>query len=304
MTQDRSARLRSFQVLYESLDRISFGALGVLTQAVRSLLEQRGPEAAASLAYYAFFSLFPFLLVTVAIASFFFEDQRAQQELLNLITRAFPVSRQIIQNNIERVLELRGAVGIAAIAGLLWSASGFFNTLIAHVNRAWSNGTPRGFLTRRSLAMVIVLALFALAALGTFVLDLLPSLRIPIGGGTALYETAAWTILSSAVSVFLRLVLFFSLYRWVPSAEVRPSAAFWGALTASLFWEAATQAFSQYLGGGLARYELVYGSLGAVVALLFWIYLSSLITLFGAHLTAVLSQSRLGRAQRWDADQP
>ncbi|HKJ39496.1 MAG TPA: YhjD/YihY/BrkB family envelope integrity protein, partial [Anaerolineales bacterium] len=78
------------------------------------------------------------------------------------------------------------------------------------------------------------------------------------------------------------------LYRWAPATNVRWSATFWGALAASVLWRAATAGFGWYVSSGLGRYQLVYGSLGAIVALLFLIYIVSSITLFGAHLSAAI----------------
>jgi membrane protein len=60
-------------------------------------------------------------------------------------------------------------------------------------------------------------------------------------------------------------------------------------MLASLAWELAKQAFAWYLSSGFAKYDLVYGSLGAVVALMFWIYIGSWIVFFGAHLSAVIA---------------
>jgi membrane protein len=84
-------------------------------------------------------------------------------------------------------------------------------------------------------------------------------------------------------------VLFFILYRWVPNFPVPWPAAASSALLAAVAWNAFARAFSWYLGSGLAQYDLVYGSLGAIVALLYWIYWSSWIILFGAHLSAALA---------------
>jgi len=80
-----------------------------------------------------------------------------------------------------------------------------------------------------------------------------------------------------------------ALYRWVPNAKVRWSAAFWAALVVALVLEIAANAFAWYLSSGLARYRIVYGSLATVVALLFWIYLSGWIIIFGAHLSAAIA---------------
>jgi membrane protein len=69
-------------------------------------------------------------------------------------------------------------------------------------------------------------------------------------------------------------------------------ASFWGALTASIAWKAVTAGFSWYLRSGLGRYQLVYGSLGTIVALLFLIFIISMITLFGAHLCAAIDHKK------------
>ena len=62
-----------------------------------------------------------------------------------------------------------------------------------------------------------------------------------------------------------------------------------GAAVAAVGWELANGAFKWYLTSGLARYQLVYGSLGALIALMLWIYISSIIVLFGAHLSATIA---------------
>jgi membrane protein len=87
----------------------------------------------------------------------------------------------------------------------------------------------------------------------------------------------------------LTFLLFQGLYRWIPNTEVKWSEAFWGALFATTAWEVTKSGFKWYISSGLASQQLVYGSLGAVIALLLWIYLSSLIMLLGAHLTAAIT---------------
>ncbi len=87
-----------------------------------------------------------------------------------------------------------------------------------------------------------------------------------------------------------------AMYRWVPTVHVPWYASFWGALAASIGWKAVSTGFAWYLGSGFARYQLVYGSLGAIVAFLFLIYIIALITLFGAHLTAAVDH--LGQERR------
>jgi membrane protein len=82
--------------------------------------------------------------------------------------------------------------------------------------------------------------------------------------------------------------MFVALYRWTPNTQVEWKPASWAALVATVLWQLATYVFTWYLRVGLGRYELVYGSLGAVVALLVLVYVIAWITLFGAHLCAAI----------------
>ncbi len=265
--------------------------MDIVGHAIRRFGNSRAPQAAASMAYYALFSLFPLLLIFVAVGSFVLEREVVQERLLEYVTTTLPASQQLIKQNVERALELRGPVGIAGLIGLLWSATGFFNTLVHNINRAWLQADVRGLLERRLVALGIVgslAGLLVLSLVSTAVLDLLPRFRISLWGDASLYEAYVWNILSNLVPLLFKLLMFLALYRWVPNTKVKWLAAVWGALVAALGWELITSAFSWYLGSGLARYELVYGSLGAIVALMFWIYLSSWIALFGAHLSAAV----------------
>lgn len=283
----------AIEALYERANDLSDGSIEILRSAVRRFNDARAPEAAASMAYYAVFSLFPLLLFLVAAGSFILEGEQAYRLVVGFFTQVFPTSQDLIEENIQRVLELRGPVGIVGLVSLLWSATGVFTTLAHNIDRAWLEAEARNFLERRlvALGMVGTLAgLSALSLLSTTVVNLLPRLQVPLWGGLSVYETSLWVVFSNLVPWLFTFLTFLGLYRWVPNTEVTWSEAFWGALVAALAWEAATRAFAWYLRSGLVRYELVYGSLGTIVALMFWIYLSGWIALFGAHLSAAVAQ--------------
>jgi membrane protein len=95
-------------------------------------------------------------------------------------------------------------------------------------------------------------------------------------------------IISAVGSWLMIFLVFLTLYHWIPTLRVKWSATVWGALIASLAWKAVTAGFAWYLGSSFGQYQLVYGSLGAIVAFLFLIYIISLIILFGAHLSAAI----------------
>ncbi len=281
------------QALYHRVNDLTRGSLGVVYDAIQRFGRARAAEAAASIAYYTFFSLFPLLLALIVAGSFVMESQQVQRQVLDFVAEVFPVAQQLIERNIQRVLQLRGTVGIVALVGLLWSATGALTVLIRNINLAWPEAEPRNFLEDRLMALGMVsglAVLLVISSVSNTVLNILARFSVPIGGGLSVDETPLWTVLLGAVPrtfVFLALL---GLYRWVPNTKVRWSEALWGALVAAPAGEIATNGFTWYLSSGIARYELVYGSLGTVVALMLWIYISALVTLFGAHLSAAVAR--------------
>jgi YihY family inner membrane protein len=266
----------------------------ILKTAIDSFRDVRGSHAAAGLSYYAFLSLFPLLLVLVSVGSLFLKGDSIQR-LLILVTGVIPLSRSLIERNLQQVLEQRGAIGLVGIVALIWSASGAFSVLITHINLAWPEARQRGLLQRRFLAIGLVVVLFLLlilSVISSMIVNLLSQFKVPILGEIAFYETFVWRLLSDFFPWLFSVLIFMGLYRWLPNTHVHWSEAFWGALLSATAWKIATFAFTWYLSSGLSRYELIYGSLGAVIALLFVIYVSSWITLFGAHLSSAIQRTR------------
>jgi membrane protein len=284
------ARLLRF---YDFANDVSNGTFGIVRSAVLNFGTSRGPEAAASIAYYALFSLFPLLLILITVGSLLVQDPRIVQQIINWSIEAIPVSPEIIERNIDTVLEQRGTVGLVGLIGLLWSGTNVFTILSLNINRSFPGTTRRSILQHRlaGLIMVGVLTLFILLSfLLRAILSLLPVVTIPFLGEINLRASPIWTVITGFAPFFIMFFVFLALYRLIPRTDVRWSQVFWGALAAASGWEIVTSGFSWYLGSGLAQYELIYGSLGTVVALMFYIYLISWILLFGAHLSAAIKK--------------
>jgi membrane protein len=271
-----------------------YSAVRILLDTFQRFGEARAAEAAAGMAYYVFFSLFPLMIALISAGSFVLAREQAHQQTVDFIAEAIPVSQPLIERNVERVLDLRGSVGIVGLAGLVWSASGAFSILARNVNRAWEETEARDFIKSRLLALgmigVLLVILLLLSLASNTLVELLPRLEASLWGETLLYDTFLWSIAATLLPWFFSWLMFLGLYRWMPTTEVDWRAVVIGSLTASLAWEGLSGAFTWYLGSGLVQYELVYGSLGTVIALLFWIYLSSYVTLFGAHLSAAVER--------------
>jgi membrane protein len=280
------------QATYRHANRLSGGVLGIIRDAIEGFTQARGSEAAASMAYYTLFSLFPLLLALVAAGSYLLDRQQVFQQVVDLVSNAFPISQNLIQENLRQVLKLRGAVGIIGLVVTIWSASGVFAILTRNINRAWTDAEPRGFLGSRLVALGMVGSLAVLLVISLLLstsLNVLSQSQVQFVNLQSLYGTPIWTALSDVIPWLFIFFIFLALYRWVPNEEVPWKAAFSAALVVALAWEIAANAFAWYVSSGLAKYQIVYGSLGTVVALMFWIYLSSWIVLFGAHLGAAVA---------------
>jgi membrane protein len=291
ITDNLKQSLDKFKSVCNQANDLRKSIVCILIEAARRFYEVNAIDAAASLAYYALFSLFPLLLILIAIGSFMLESQLIQARLLELIDETIPGSYEyVIQENVQQVLEARGPIGVFGAIGLLWAAMGVFHTLAYNINRAWVS-EARSFIARHLVALGMVGALAVLlgiSVIASAIIDLLSQFKI--SWGTASLSISE--VLSQGLPVVLRLFVFLGLYRWTPITTVYWIEAFWGALVATLGWEITTTLFVWYLSSDWAHYELIYGSLATLVGLMFWIYLGSLITLFGAHLSAAVALQR------------
>lgn len=274
--------------LYQSMDRLSGNRLGILDEAIKTFTAVHGAQAAAGLAYFVIFSLFPLLLLLVAGGSYFLTLEQVSGKVSQLVRQTIPVSFDLIDQNLKHVLEVRGTVGVIGLITLLWAASGGFTSLAYNINLAWPQARRRSFFQIRLAGLKIVAVLgglFFLFLILDWLLNLLPVLfaNIPF---IYIYHLGFWVWFSNLFSWLIIFLLFLGLYHWVPAAHVTWKATVISALIASIAWKLAIIVFAWYLKSGFGQYELVYGSLGAIMALLFLIYILSFITLFGAHLTA------------------
>lgn len=284
---------------YQVANRLSRGSLDVVRVAIKNFSLARGAEAAASLAYYALFSLFPLLLVLISVLGFILESGRAYVVVLDFITTVLPNSRDLIERNFIEILNRRGAIGLIGLVGALWSASGFFNTLVRNINRAWLGIKPRDIIRTRLLALsmiVMLILLLALSLASSMFLDIIKLIDSSLIDPAIIEASFAWTFLRVFVPILITFIMFTAAYRWIPNTHVQWRASLGGALWTTVAWELAKRLFSIYLSSGIVRYEILYGSLGTVLALMFWIYVSCLIILLGAHLTASIDQRRTKQA--------
>jgi membrane protein len=286
--------------LYQRADLISGKRLNILKDAIETFNITRAGPASASLAYYVIFSLFPLLLVLISAGGFILDSEQVYLKVSQLLQKNLPpASFEWIVENLQQILEQRGTIGIIGLATLLWAASGGFISLAYNINLAWIEAPQRNYFQGRLIGLQMIGGLsvfFMLFLITDSIINILNIMNLPFAG---FRDLSLWQWLSNSVSWLVIFILFFVLYFWVPTVNVTAKAAFWGALVASIAWKAATALFVLYVRSGFGRYELIYGSVGALVAFLFLIYILATVTLFGAHLTSAIDRkSKLDQTAR------
>jgi membrane protein len=253
---------------------------------------------AAALAYYSFFSLFPLLVVAITAAALVLGIRTEAAELiLGNLAQLLPGSRDLLAEAISVALRSRETAGwIAAIslALLFFSASNAFIALDKAVNRAWDTEKVPSFLTSRLIgfAMMVVGAAIMLLSFGTTLLLATSRTIAATLFGEVPGSDVFWQVLNLAASVGVIFLILLTIYRWLPRSYVRMADVWLAALLGSLVWTAVKEGFAYFLGSSFANFDAVYGTLSAVVVLLTWIYISSIIILAGAEFSAETARVR------------
>lgn len=310
MKINTSSVIESFQSklshTYEIANKYTGGVVGIFNHALKSFSEAYGSEGAASIAYFVFFSLIPLLLLLVSIAGFFLVDIDAIDQILDVLSHEIPLPRELIENNLRQLYDARSITGIIGLIGLAWSASGSFLSLARNINRAWPDAKFLNVIQGRLFALAIIFGLITAMILWnstTTVVNNISRIEVPIMGEIALQQTLFWNLSSGAIPWIVICIAFITFYRLVPNTKVRWVEAFWGAIATTVGIYIATRVFTWVLSTGLINFQLLYGSLGTLLAFLSWVYITAFIAIFGAHISsAVAATKRKDKGSNGDED--
>ena len=183
---------------------------------------------------------------------------------------------------------------------VLWAGSWVFTVVERALNRIWGT-TPRTFLHGRALTLGMIGIVGLLLSVSVLATSVLVALQ-EIAGRLSPRQLENYRLLASVGSLFWQVVfalfsllvtfaLFALVYRFMPNAHVTLRDTLPGAVIAGLLWEGAKYLFAWSLN--YFHYDQIYGSVGAVVAVLTWGYVSSLVLLFGAQLTGVFHREHM-----------
>lgn len=252
------------------------------------------PTLAAAQAYYYLLSIVPMLILLLSILPFLnIDPQRAVSFMENVLPSETAAAFE--ENIINVVSTPSGGLLTVGILGTLWSASNAVTAFIKATNHAYDVEETRSFIKVKALSIALTLGM---------ILALVVALVLPIFGGVILNfvesnlnlpsQTAILlSILRWVVSVIVMASILAVLYHFAPNKSFPFKEVIVGALIATVLWQLISWGFSFYLSN-FGNYSATYGSLGGVIILMLWFFLTGLVLVIGAEINAINHRRKRG----------
>lgn len=272
-----------------NIRRINWIALFV--EAGRGWFRHNCLRLGASLSYCTLFSLFPLLLVIISVAQLLIRDVAGvRATLLDGLARVTGGFRDEFVYALDAVQRTHSALGIVGVAMLLMGASWVFGELVSAFNIIWDvenpgGGGPLAFLRMTFFSFALVLATTFLLLVSMVVSGLLAALGAWLTARTG--ANVVWTVAHTVFNVGVLTLIFAVLLKYLPQTPVAWRDVWLGAFLTAAGWSVLQYAIA--LSIRLSNYAS-YGAIGAVLALVAWVYASSQILFLGAEITAAYAR--------------
>ena len=262
----------------------------IIKQLVDRFIQAEVLGLSAQLAYFFLLSLFPFLLFIVTLIGYLPLDE---QMVMNVLAEYLPDDVVfMIEENLSQIMNSRssGLLSISII-GTLWSASNGFNAITRSFNKAYGVKPARNFILGRIVAIGLMLSMIA----AIFIALLFPVFGNMIGEYILVYIpipeviVSRWDLLRWLSSSIMFFIIFFVLYLLAPNKKMKENHVLYGTIFATLGWQITSYGFSYYVET-LGNFSITYGSLGTVIVLMIWFYLSGIIITTGGVINAHFSE--------------
>jgi membrane protein len=273
------------------------GIFATLKRTATEFMEDNLSDWAAALTYYGLLALFPALIAMVSLIGLVGDPKSTTSTLTEIITEIGPQSAaETFSGPIESIASNQSAAGFAFVAGLavaLWSASGYVGAFMRASNVIYETPEGRPFWKLRPLQLGVTLVMIVLMAILALALVLTGPVVEAVADPIGLSSTAItiWNIAKWPAMVAIFLLMVAVLYYASPNVRMRGFK--WvtpGSVVAIVVWAIASAAFALYVAN-FGSYDKTYGTLGGLVALLVWFWISNLAILFGHQLNAERERS-------------
>jgi membrane protein len=248
---------------------------------------------ASSIAFFALLSFFPFVLLSLSVLGVVTASENDRAVVLDFVLRYFPRQFDFITTQIDAFRQRRTVLGISSSIIMVWAALGFFGSVTTAVNYAWRVEKQFGYWKHKLVSFLMLLAAGLLMVIGLLLL----SARTVVQASwfaSVLARSPRLGYFESVIVEWATTIIFISvvglIFYFVPNARVRFKDVWPGAVVTGMLWRLALMGFGWYVRD-LSRFS-VHGSVAAVVVFLMWVYLSSVILLYGVEFTVAYARLR------------
>ena len=248
----------------------------------------------AAIAYYSLLSLFPFLLLVVSILDSVASADR--EAVVSFVFQYFPTQAGDFVSNQLGSAQVRGSV--AGALALVWASLGVFGAITSAINEAWGVEKQRSFWKHRLVSFLMFVAAGLVMILSLLLVSAINVARANwFGQLLARFQwlTALQTLTLDYLATILLIVGLGLVFYFIPNAKTRFRDVWVGAILTGLLWRLVFDAFAWYVKTG--RLTQIHRSIGAVVVFLLWVYVSSIILMYGVEFTAGYARLRRRRPE-------
>jgi membrane protein len=281
------------QVKHQASSPLGFSKNGywlITKRVLQKMQEDNLSLISAGVAFYFLLAIFPLLAAMVSLYGFFVSADTLHLHMQYLVGIVPVESRYILEEQIEQVVtKTKTTLGIGLIVSLLlaiWSGGKGSQALVTACNITYDEKSKRSFLLQIMIRIMFTLGAVFILLISLFTITLLPSVLDYIGGIQLSEQGARW--ISWPILMVIFQFTLAAVYRYAPAR--RNAKWRWvtpGSFVATVLWISASFAFSYYLNN-FAKYNETYGSIGGVIILLMWFYLSAFIILLGAEINSAM----------------
>ena len=258
---------------------------------------------ASSVAFYALLSLFPFLLLVISMLGAVTADDADRVSVLSFVFRYFPTQLDFVTGQLDALRAARLQLGVAGSLALIWGSLGVFGAVTSAVNEAWGVEKQRSFWKHRLVSFLMLVAAGGVMMLALLLVSLIQMAQATWFGAmlasytwlTTLQTYAVRNLATGLLVIGLGLVFYF-----IPNAKTRFRDVWVGAVLTGLLWRLAFQGFAWYIRVN-AGLKMIHGSVAAVIVFLLWVYVSSIILMYGVEFTAAYARLRRRRPDEMPA---
>jgi membrane protein len=264
---------------------------------VVELVNSNDVTHAASIAYYALLSLFPFLLLVFSLLGSMTDNEEDRLAVLTFVFRYFPTKLDFVSNQLRAMSETSVRLGVAGGLALIWASLGVFGAITSAVNEAWGVEKNRSFWKHRMVSFLMLVA-----AGGVMIVALLLVIAVEAAQGSSfgiMLSRFHWLAVLQTLTVdysatALLIIGVGLIFYFLPNAKTRFRDVWVGAALTGMLWRIAFSGFAWYIARNKSM-TMIHGSIAAVVVFLLWVYVSSIILMYGVEFTAAYARLRRRR---------